>query len=267
MSKIKFIELTHRYLTENNKDLTSVSKFVSKFKEKIDWNTIAKRTAVKLSKESGTKITYSDVLNKWENKRKISSEIGTLYHNIRESELVEGDVFYGVICSIKHCEHGEGVKYSIPITELKNNTVYPELMIYDTDNMICGQSDKVIIIDNKINILDYKTDKEITFKAFSSEWVKPRMFLKPINNLQDANGNEYALKMSMYMYLLWKANKGHLLPGDIIIEHISLKRDVDNDNIAVLEDGKPVVLKIEQIKLPYLKKEVMAIIEYHKTNQ
>lgn len=267
MHRIKFIEDSHRYLTEDNNDLISVSKFVSQFKEKVNWTAIAKKSAIKVSKETGERVTTADILKKWERKRNISAQIGTLYHNIREAELMEGDTFYDVACAMKHCEHIEGVKYSIPITTLENNTVYPELMICDSDYMICGQSDKVIVIKNKINIWDYKTDKEIVFKAYSSEWVKPRMFLKPINHIQEANGNEYSLKMSMYMYLLWKANKGRFLPGELIIEHVSLKRDVDNDNIAVLENDKPVVLKIERIKLPYLKKEVVAMLEYYKTNK
>lgn len=63
------------------------------------------------------------------------------------------------------------------------------------------------------------------------------------------------------MYMLWKANKGKLKPGDLIIEHVHLKRDPLNDNIPVLEDGKPVVLKIENKKLPYRKKEVEAMLK------
>lgn len=264
MPRIKFLEESHRYLTEDNQDLISVSKFAAKFKEKQDWTAIAKKVAAKETK-AGNPMTLADVQKKWERKRILSSEIGTLYHNIREAQLLEGDKFYDVACSMKHCEHSNGAKYSIPITSLENNTVYPELMIYDIDYMICGQADKIIVTNNKINVWDYKTDKEITFKAYSSEWVKPRMFLPPINKIQEANGNEYAIKMSLYMYLLWKANKGRFQPGDLIIEHIHLKRDVDNDGIAVIENGVPVVEKIEQIRLPYLKKEVMAMLETIKS--
>lgn len=259
MPRIKFIEHSHRYLTEDDRDLISVSKFTSQFKEKVDWTTIAQRVAKKLTKE-GTPTTTKQILQKWANKRDQSAQIGTLYHNIREQQLLNGDRFYDVACAMKHCEHSDGAKYSIPIAEIENNTVYPELMIYDVDYMVCGQSDKVIVAKNRINIWDYKTDKEITFKAFRSEWVPPKKFLPPINHLEECNGNEYALKMSLYMYLLWKANKGRYQPGDIIIEHVHLKRDPENDNIPVLEDGKPVVLKIEQIKLPYLKKEVIAML-------
>src|SRR6185369_2504195 len=98
------------------------------------------------------------------------------------------------------------------------------------------------------------TDKEISFKGFSNEWVKPEKFKKPIDHLEVCNGNEYALKMSLYMYMLWKANKGRFQPGEIVIEHINLKRDPNNDNFPVLENNLPVVLSVEEIRLPYLKK-------------
>lgn len=263
MSKIKFIEESHRYLTEDGHDLISVSKFTDRFKEKVDWDAIAKRSAAKLTKE-GKPTTKKEILEKWARKRDMSAQIGTLYHTLRENELLADDSskFYEVSCKKKSCIHANDGKWSIPINELENNTVYPELMIYDIEHMICGQSDKVIVTGNKINIWDYKTDAEISFKAFSSKWVAPRKMLPPINHLDDCNANHYAIKMSLYMYLLWKANKGRFKTGDIIIEHIHLKRDPDNDNIPVLgKDGKPIVLKIEQIKLPYLKKEVMDMLK------
>lgn len=267
MDKIKFVEDTHRYIDENGDDLISVSRFTDRFKEKQDWDSIAKKCAAKATK-AGTPTTKQEMLQKWANKRDRSSEIGTLFHSIREEELINqaSPSFYDTPCALKTCEIENGYKSSIPINHLENNTVYPELMIYDVEHMICGQSDKVIITDNKINVWDYKTDAEITFKAYSSEWVKPRKLLAPLNHLEDCNGNIYSIKMSLYMYMLWKANKGRFKPGEIIIEHVTLKRDPDNDNIPVLENGKPVVLSTSEIKLPYRKKEVMDMLKTLKIN-
>lgn len=262
MANIKFIERSHQYISEKG-ELTSVSKFTERFKEKVDWNMIAQRLALKQTK-AGTPTTRQDILKKWERKRNISAEIGTLQHSIEEQDLLRKCTheFYGVDCGVQSCLYGEGgVKHSLPIHQLTNNTVYPELMIYDMDYMICGQSDKVIIADNRIHIWDYKTDAEITFTGFSNKWVKARKFLPPIDHLDDCNGNLYSIKMSMYMYLLWKANKGRFKPGEIIIEHVALKRDAEDDNIPIIENGKPVVLKTEQIRLPYRKKEVISMLK------
>ena len=63
------------------------------------------------------------------------------------------------------------------------------------------------------------------------------------------------------MYMLWKANKGRFKPGEIVIEHVHLKRDPDDYNVPILEDGKPVILKREEIRLPYRKKEVLAMLK------
>lgn len=261
MSKVKFIEDSHQYFTDEDKELISVSAFTERFKQKVDWRAVARRVALKKIKE-GEPTTTDEVLAKWERKRDLSAQIGTTYHTIREEQLLGGDkaLFYNKECGIKGCTYSGADKWSIPINKLEDNTVYPELMIYDIEHMICGQSDKVIVADKKIHIWDYKTDAEIKFKAFSSKWVKPAKFLPPISHLDDCNANLYSIKMSLYMYLLWKANKGTLKPGDIIIEHVQLERDPKNDNLPILRYGKPIVKKIEQIQLPYRKKEVMDML-------
>jgi len=253
MDKVKFIEKTHQYLTEDDRELISVSAFTERFKEKVDWEAIAKRSAAKARKE-GKKVTARDLLVKWEKKRVESANVGTIYHSIREKELIDSG------CPTKQCDFVGDLKWSIPISTLEDNTTYPELMIYDMDYMICGQSDKIIVKDKTINVWDYKTDQEIKFKGWSSEWKSATKLKKPLQHLDECNGNIYSIKMSLYMYLLWKANKGKLKVGDIIIEHVHLERDPENDNIPILKDGKPVVKKIEQIKLPYRKKEVEAML-------
>lgn len=266
MNKVKFIEDSHQYFTEEEKELISVSAFTERFKQKVDWRAVARRVALKQIK-LGEPTTTDEVLAKWERKRDLSAQIGTAYHTIREEQLLGGDktIFYDKECGIKGCTYSGNDKWSIPINKLEDNTVYPELMIYDLEHMICGQSDKVIVADKKIHIWDYKTDTEIKFKAFSSKWVKPAKFLSPISHLDDCNANLYSIKMSLYMYLLWKANKGTLKPGDIIIEHVQLERDPKNDNLPILRYGKPIVKKIEQIQLPYRKKEVMDMLSTLKS--
>lgn len=262
MAKVKFIEETHQYLTEDDKELISVSAFTERFKPKVDWYAVAKRVAAKKTRE-GEPTTAEAVLKKWERKRDTAARIGTKYHEVRETELITGEkpVFYDVPCQTKHCDYVGGLKYSIPINKLENNTVYAELMIYDMEYMICGQSDKVIVADRKINIWDYKTDAEIKYRAFSSQWVQPATLLPPLSHLEDCNANIYSIKMSLYMYLLWKSNKGTLRPGDIIIEHVQLERDPSNDNLPILVEGRPIIKRIEKIKLPYRKKEVQEMLE------
>lgn len=265
MHKVKFIEESHQYISEDNRELISVSAFTELFKNKVDWKAIAVKVAKKKTRETGEPTTAEDILKKWERKRDLAAGIGTAYHAIRENDNNLTN-FYNVKCEVEFCPVIDNHKWSLPINQLRNNTEYRELMIYDFDHMICGQADKVIVVNNKINIWDYKTDAEIKFKAFSSKWVDPAMMLPPLTHLEECNANIYSLKMSMYMYLLWKSNKGKLKPGDIIIEHIHLQRNPQDDNLPMLDkNGKPIVLKIEKIKLPYRKKEVMDMLAT-KTN-
>lgn len=255
MSKIKFLEESHRYIDESGSDLMSVSAFVKKFEPKKDWTKIAAKVAKKEGK------TLKEILDLWEMKRVKGSQAGTIFHSLREAELMNMPFFEfeNQKLSKKACDFNEGCKSSIPITEIENGIVYPELMIYNTDYMICGQSDKIIIENGKIHVYDYKTDKSIDFKAFSSQWVKPEKLLPPVQHLDVCNGNIYALKMSTYMYLLWKANKGKFKPGKIILEWCPLERD--EQGIPILYDGFPRKTKHEIIELPYLKKEVEAMLK------
>ena len=254
---IKFVEHSHRYLDEDDRDLISVSAFAKKFEPFVDWNKKAANTAKKLG------VSVQEIKALWEMKRVKGSQAGTLFHNEREQELIDNEfVFNQQSLAKKCCEFKDGYKYSIPITNIENNTVYPELMIYNLEHRICGQSDKVIVQDNKIHVYDYKTDKSIDFKGYSDKWTAPLHLLPPVDHLESCNGNMYTLKMSLYMYMLWKANKGRFKPGDIILEWCPLDRD--EDGVPILTDGKPHSSRTEVIKLPYLKKEVEAMLNYKK---
>ena len=142
--------------------------------------------------------------------------------------------------------------------------MYPECVIYDHFFKICGQSDEVRVINNHINIFDIKTDKAINDRAYQAEWGDPEKLLPPVEHLDSCNKNIYSLKMSMYMYMLWKQNK-HLKIGDIILEWTPIERDVEG--IPIFYKGKPKVIKRKPIKVPYLRKEVKAIFEAYKKKE
>lgn len=257
---VRFKKDTHQYFTEDGEELISVSAFVKRFELKKDWLKIAKRKCASLKKYEGITKTPKELMKEWEMKRDRGSEAGTMIHSLKEAEVLNKEFYEYEQEKLlkKECMFDGTSKISIPINKLENGHIYPELMIYDLDHMICGQSDKVIVKGNMINVIDYKTDKTIDFKAYSSEWVKPEKLLKPISHLQNCNGNIYSIKMSLYMYLLWSANKGKLKPGKIILDWCPLERD--EDGIPILYDGKPKIKFEKQIELPYRKKEVMAML-------
>lgn len=260
MTKIEFHNDTHTYIN-GNEELISVSKLIKMFEKEKDWDNIAKKYA---KKNGGTAQEWQA---KWREKAKLSTDVGTLLHSILEEKILTdpSPMYQNVPCKVVPSTIIDGVKYSIPIKNLEYNTIYPELMIYDLDYKVCGQSDKVIVTPTHIHIYDTKTDKELSFKAFSSEWVKPEKLLSPLQHLDNCNGNIYSLKMSMYMYMLWKQNK-HLKPGKIVVEHVHLKRD--EEEIPILDDnGQPIILKVEEKELPYRRDEVVDILKHYKYNK
>jgi hypothetical protein len=250
--RVKFKSDSHQYFSEDDREMISVSSFVKRFEKDKDWREIAKKKANNLKKYQGIIKSVDDILKEWEDKRIKSTEAGTILHAEKEKELLGYE-------KIKVGEVDSQYKWSIPITELENGYVYPELMIYDFDYMICGQSDKVVIENNTINIYDYKTDKSIDFKGYSSEWKEADRLLPPVSHLEECNGNIYSLKMSLYMYLLWKANGGRLKSGKIILEWCPIERD--EDGYPILYDGKPKQLFQKSIEMPYRKKEVISMLK------
>ena len=71
--------------------------------------------------------------------------------------------------------------------------------------------------------------------------------------------------MSLYMYMLWKANRGRFKPGKIILEHMHLKRN--EDGYPILENGLPIVTKTDIKYLPYRKREVEDMIKYYNATK
>lgn len=258
MSKkiVTFKEDTHQYLSDDG-ELISVSKFVSLFKTPVDWDAKAAKKSKDLWKYEGVSKSKADILQEWDNKRRLGSGAGTLVHEMKEQDMLE------FATNIKSTGKKGNGKESASLI-LEDGYRYPELMIYNFDYMICGQSDVVEVKKSCINITDYKTDKEIKFVGWSSKWKQAERFKAPISHLEECNGIEYSLKMSLYMYLIWKANKGKLKPGKIILKWCPIERD--EDGYPILHDGMPRILKEEDIEIPYRKKEVMAMLEHYKTN-
>lgn len=234
-------------------ELTSVSAFVHQFEPDKDWTAIAKKKVKNLLKYEGIKKTYQEILAEWDDKRDKGASAGTIVHSIKEAEALKR------LEKVKVPNIHSGYKWSFPITEIENGYTYPELMIYDLEHMICGQSDEVEVMDGCINIYDYKTDKSIDFRGYSNEWKKADRLKAPVDHLDDCNGAIYSLKMSTYMYLLWKANKGRFKPGKIILKWCPIDRD--ENGYPILYDGIPKILKEEHIEIPYRKKEVIAMLE------
>ena len=251
-------------------DWISVTTIISSLKKGFD----AKVIAEKVSKNKRSKwygVEPKDIEAIWKNEADRATTLGTYYHNQREDDL----------CSFASMERegvtipvfapsGEtdGIRYA-PLQKLDSG-IYPEHMVYLRSAGICGQSDLVEVVNSKVNIIDYKTNKEIKTEAFTNwEGVSEKM-LDPISHLDDCNFNHYALQLSIYMYIMLKHNP-KLKPGVMFIHHVVFEEnDKDTNGYPVTKytlEGDPIVKQVIPMEVPYLEDEVRSIILWLSENR
>jgi hypothetical protein len=251
-------------------DWISVTTIISSLKKGFD----AKVIAEKVSKNKRSKwygVEPKDIEAIWKNEADRATTLGTYYHNQREDDLcsfasIERE---GVTIPV-FAPSGEtdGIRYA-PLQKLDSG-IYPEHMVYLRSAGICGQSDLVEVVNSKVNIIDYKTNKEIKTEAFTNwEGVSEKM-LDPISHLDDCNFNHYALQLSIYMYIILKHNP-KLKPGRIFIHHITFEHEKEDKwgyPIAKLDhDGNPIVKEVIPMSVPYLVDEVISIMHFLQNNK
>jgi hypothetical protein len=254
---------------EENINWVSVTTVVSSLKKPFD----AKAVAQLVSKKKNSKWYGIDpviIQQIWDNEGNRSTTDGTWYHNQREDDLcsfasIERE---GVTLPVfKPSGENAGMR-SAPLQKLEPG-VYPEHMVYLKSAGLCGQSDLVEVVNGKVNIIDYKTNKEIKMKGFTNwEGITEKMLL-PVNSLDDCHFNHYALQLSIYMYIILKHNP-KLKPGKIFIHHVKFEIErEDNWGYPIGkkdESGNPIVKEVIVIPVPYLVDEVQAVIHYMKDN-
>ena len=205
---VKFIPLSHEYISTDNDGIqwTSVTSFISKFKKPFD----ADATSLKVSRSKKSKwygMNPEDIKQAWKNEAKRATDLGTYYHNQREAD----------ICGLEYIGR-EGVNIpvyapNVNIDGIKHapdqkltEGIYPEHMVYLRSAGICGQSDLVEVVNGKVNITDYKTNKEIKTEGYTNWDGITQKMSAPVSHLDDCHLMHYALQLSMYMYKIGRAH-------------------------------------------------------------
>jgi hypothetical protein len=269
---IIFNDADHSYksIDGDNIDWVSVTTLISNFKKPFDGKTIA----AKVSKNKRSKwfgIEPETILKIWDDESQRAMKLGTFYHNQREADL----------CSLASIEK-DGVTIPVFIPNVEPNGikvapnqkldsgVYPEHMVYLKSAGICGQSDLVEVVNGKIYIIDYKTNKEIKTESFVNwEGLSDKLSF-PLSHLDDCNFNHYALQLSIYMYIMLKHNP-KLKPGAMYIHHIVFEEDDKDENGYPVTkyslEGDPIVKEVIPMEIPYLADEVRSIILWLSDNK
>ena len=269
---IQFKEDGHIYEStdDENIDWISVTTFISMFKPKFD----AKGQAKKSSKNKRSKwygMTEKEILTAWDNESQRAIKLGNFYHNQREADMLEHATIEkdGIDIPIikPNVDSATGIK--IASDQKLSEGLYPEHMVYLKSAKLCGQADIVEIVNGHININDYKTNKEIKDKGFTNwEGITKKMY-SPVSHLDDCNLNHYSLQLSIYAYIIKKHNPT-LKIGKLTIQHVKFKQlgeDANGYPINEHVNGEPILEEIKMYDLPYLKDEVIAIINWLKNKE
>jgi hypothetical protein len=266
--KLQFDAVEHKYSTVDKPEekWTSVTTLIGKFKEPFDQSAVAKNV-VKKKKSKWYGMKPQDVINVWKAETDRALTLGSWYHDQREEQLLA--------CNTLE-RHGKALSIFKPFTDgaLKlspdqnvTDGIYPEHLVYLKSAKICGQADRVEIVNGVVNIYDYKTNKEIKTEPYV-DWEGKRKTLQgPLQHIDDCNLMHYALQLSSYMYMIMKHNH-NLKPGVLEIHHVVFEVESYDKNgypkTALDDRGEPIVKEVVPYELPYLKKEVIAMINYIK---
>ena len=248
---------------------TSVTSFVGMFKPIFD----AEKQAKKSSKNKRSKwygMTPKEILAAWDGESQRAIGLGNWYHDEREKRLLEFKTIERdgtEVPIIKPIVDQNGIKIA-PQQKLSEG-VYPEHFVYLKSAGLCGQADLVSIVNGKINILDYKTNKEIKEKGFTNwEGITSKMY-NPVSHLDDCNLKHYNLQLSLYAYIIKKHNP-KLKIGDLSIQHVIFEKEgEDKFGYPITRynnQDEPIIKEIKMYNLPYLKQEVQSLMMWLKDN-
>ena len=269
---VKFYADDHKYISVDERDpidWISVTRLIHFFKE--PFNTAAMAEACSKGKNPKyNKMKPQDIINLWNSENKRAVNLGSWYHDQRERDLLACNTItrQGRELTIVNPLMDGMVKLA-PDQQLVEG-IYPEHLVYLKSVGICGQADRIEIVNDSIDVYDYKTNKEIKMQGFVGKNGKAKKMLGPLSHLDECNYNEYALQLSTYMYIIQKHNF-NLSPGKIQLDHVEfeIERMDDNGYPIVAHDAKgdPMVKKVTPYDLPYMKKEVIAMFKYVQENR
>jgi hypothetical protein len=263
MNKMYFKNSSHEYIFGKEK-YTSFSSLIKLVEPEKDWDDIADKYAKKHSTKK-TPLTKEEVLQMWAEKGRVAREKGTLFHALKENEDKENKAIYTDII--------EDIKEILSLESLEDG-IYPELCLYNNEFKACGMTDKAIIETiggvKYVDLFDYKTSERIDTESFFNTRTQTYSTLKsPLNHIMDCNLYKYALQLSTYAYFLEKYNftPRNLTVIHLVIEELPENEEVNSKYIIEFENKKYYVADEILYPVTYMKKEVKALLQYHKSKQ
>jgi len=269
---IKFTEEGHSYSNIDSADdfqWVSATKLIHQFTESFDSIAVSERCSKGKNPKYAGKSPES-IRAMWDKESKRSTVLGSWYHNQRENDILQFKFITRDGIEIPIIKPVMAGKVKLAPKQKIGEGLYPEHFVYLRSASICGQADRVEVIGNKVHVFDYKTNKEIKKKGYQFWDGRTKKMLYSMKHLDDCELNTYTLQLSLYMFIILKHNPS-LEPGKIQIQHVQFEIDHEDENgfpVHALDAmGEPIISKIELIDLPYMKKEVLAMLKWLKINK
>lgn len=258
---VKFYADNHKYESTDlfeGIEWLSVSRLVSKFHEEFD-PIKASEKATKNRNSKWYKIDVQEIRDRWDAEGTRSTTLGTWYHDKQEAKVLSKPTYNynGIELPVFRPEIVDGIKIA-PDQKLVEG-IYPEHFVYLKSIGVCGQSDKVKIVNGHIKVNDFKTSKELKVEGFKNWEGITKKMLPPLAHLDDANLIHYALQLSTYAHIIWKHNPSYIVDNPII-EHVIFEIESEDEFgypiMKLDENGEPIVKEVIEIPVPYMKREV-----------
>jgi len=236
---------------------SALQRILPNFRDLEDWWLNERRGSInqpemvdfmmEFADEEEVKDVQKEILKEWKKENEKSVNKGNKYHLSREEDSYSRGY---EICPIDGKKYKTFQKERIPgynealcenLFDLDDG-YYPELLIFDHENRLAGQSDRVFIGTYRKKryayIDDYKTNKKMTKRSFWYKNYGNVMLLPPLDYLEHSKLQGYELQISTYAWMLERF--GFQIKG-VCLHHLNKKYD-----------------------LKYLKKEVELMLEYGK---
>ena len=200
---IRFKEDTHQYFDSGQREYKSVTRILKALQEPFDSAGVSAMMAKGIAKEKGISIEQAqkELLKEWDAKRDSAGDRGNFIHGGLEKYLIDGTKTPGLEAPINIVRDLVKPFYRF----------YPEVILYDQESGVAGQTDLVVQRQKSQNSLydfyDYKTNesKGIQFDSVNrkAEPLKHynRMLMAPLDHIEDCNYNIYSLQLSLYAAL------------------------------------------------------------------
>ena len=249
-------------------DWVSVTSLISLFHDKFDDVKQSLKSSVnKKSKWYG--IPPEEIRKAWKDESDRAIEAGNYYHHQREADTLGLETLNknGNDIPIIKTIIRDGVKYA-PNQKLSDG-IYPEHLCYLKSVGVCGQADRVEVYDNLLDVVDYKSNKEMVKKSWRDWKGDSKRMLYCLKHLDDCNFIHYSLQLSIIAYIIKKHNP-KLKINDLTIQHVIFEKAGENRyGYPILRkdnDGGYIVERIDYHKVDYMEKEVKAMINYYNNH-